>query len=101
MKDGSSTRVQTWGDDRTGGDITIRFDNINRVFANDHAFAAISTNGTIISWGPTLQFFLLLLLLTDSRMGAPSCRQYHHNHYYIMILLSSITIQITLRSTCP
>jgi len=51
MKDGSSTRVQTWGDDRTGGDITIRFDNINRVFANDHAFAAISTSGTIISWG--------------------------------------------------
>jgi alpha-tubulin suppressor-like RCC1 family protein len=54
IKNGQSTQVRSWGDDRTGGGFSsasFPLRNVAKLFANDHAFAALTSNGTIFTFG--------------------------------------------------
>ncbi len=46
--------LEAWGDVKSGGNnatIPVSANHISRVFGNDAAFAALSSSGTVITWG--------------------------------------------------
>ena len=49
----NSGRVQTWGDEKTGGELPDSFDNgnIKMIYSNRLAFVALDNSGRVQVWG--------------------------------------------------